>query len=54
MEIKSKTLYEEEIKSSEMWAVFALLKKGKSGENYNIGSGKNLNNLNLTKILLKI
>ena len=29
-------------------------KKGKTGESYNIGSGTNINNLNLTKILLKI
>ena len=31
-----------------------IYKKGKSGESYNIGTGININNLNLTKILLKI
>ncbi len=31
-----------------------VLKKGKKGHNYNIGTGKNINNLNLTKLLLKI
>ena len=31
-----------------------IYKKGKSGESYNIGTGMNINNLNLTKILLKI
>ena len=31
-----------------------ILKKGKVGESYNIGTGKNINNLNLTKLLLKI
>ena len=34
--------------------IFALFKKGKNGESYNIGTGKNINNLNLTKLLLKI
>ena len=34
--------------------LFAIYKKGITGENYNIGSGKNINNLNLTKLLLKI
>ena len=34
--------------------LFAIYKKGKSGESYNIGTGKNINNLNLTKLLLKI
>ncbi len=34
--------------------LFAIFKKGKTGESYNIGTGKNINNLNLTKILLKI
>ena len=28
--------------------------KGKNGESYNIGTGLNINNLNLTKILLKV
>ena len=34
--------------------LFLIFKKGKTGENYNIGTGKNINNLNLTKLLLKI
>ena len=34
--------------------LFAIYKKGKTGERYNIGTGKNINNLNLTKLLLKI
>ncbi len=34
--------------------LLAIFKKGVSGENYNIGTGKNISNLNLTKILLKI
>ena len=34
--------------------LFAIFKKGKSGESYNIGTGKNITNLNLTKILLNI
>ena len=34
--------------------LFAIYKKGKTGESYNIGTGKNINNLNLTKLLLKI
>ena len=34
-------------------ALFTLYLKGKSGENYNIGSGKNLNNLELAKKILK-
>ena len=34
--------------------IFTIFKKGKNGESYNIGTGINLNNLNLTKILLKI
>ena len=34
--------------------LLTILNKGKKGESYNIGTGKNLNNLNLTKILLKI
>ena len=34
--------------------LFAIYKNGKSGENYNIGTGENINNLNLTKVLLKI
>ena len=28
--------------------------KGKTGESYNIGSGKNLSNINLAKLILKI
>ena len=35
-------------------ALYKILKKGKIGENYNIGSGKNLNNIQITKKLLKI
>jgi dTDP-glucose 4,6-dehydratase len=34
--------------------LFAIYKKGKCGESYNIGTNKNINNLNLTKLLLKI
>jgi dTDP-glucose 4,6-dehydratase len=34
--------------------LFTIYKKGKSGESYNIGSGNNISNLNLTKLLLKI
>lgn len=34
--------------------IFVIYKKGKNGESYNIGTGISLNNLNLTKILLKI
>lgn len=34
--------------------LLTILKKGKVGESYNIGTGKNYNNLNLTKLLLKI
>ena len=34
--------------------LLAILKKGKKGESYNIGTGTNVNNLNLTKLLLKI
>ena len=34
--------------------LLAILKKGKKGENYNIGTGLNINNLNLTKLLLNI
>ena len=34
-------------------ALFTLYLRGKSGENYNIGSGKNLNNLELAKKILK-
>ena len=29
-------------------------RKGKTGENYNIGSGKNLTNIQLTKLIIKI
>jgi len=35
-------------------ALEILLLKGKIGESYNIGSGKNLSNIELTKLLLKI
>ena len=34
--------------------LLTILYKGKIGESYNIGTGKNINNLNLTKLLLKI
>ena len=34
--------------------LLAILKKGKKGESYNIGTGLNINNLNLTKLLLNI
>ncbi len=34
--------------------LFKIYKSGKIGESYNIGSGNNINNLNLTKFLLKI
>ncbi|MAC44782.1 MAG: dTDP-glucose 4,6-dehydratase [Pelagibacteraceae bacterium] len=34
--------------------LFKILKNGKKGESYNIGTGMNINNLKLTKILLKI
>ena len=34
--------------------LFYIYKKGKIGENYNIGTNNNLSNLNLTKLLLKI
>ena len=35
-------------------ALLIISKKGKVGESYNIGTGKNFNNLNLTKLLLNI
>ncbi|MDC0876549.1 dTDP-glucose 4,6-dehydratase [Candidatus Pelagibacter sp.] len=35
-------------------ALFKVFKKGKTGEFYNIGSNKNLNNLEITKSLLKV
>ena len=35
-------------------ALFSIFKKGKIGEFYNIGSNKNLNNIQITKSLLKI
>ena len=35
-------------------ALLKISKKGKIGESYNVGSGKNINNLNLAKMLLKI
>ncbi len=34
--------------------LFTIFKKGKIGESYNIGTGININNLNLTKLLLRI
>ena len=34
--------------------LLVIYKKGRKGESYNIGSGENLSNLNLTKLLLKI
>ena len=34
--------------------LYSIFKKGKIGESYNIGTNKNITNLNLTKILLKI
>ena len=34
--------------------LFKIFKKGKKGESYNIGTGMNINNLKLTKILLNI
>ncbi len=34
--------------------LLAIYKKGKIGESYNIGTNNNVNNLNLTKLLLKI
>ena len=34
--------------------LFIIYRKGKIGESYNIGTNNNVNNLNLTKILLKI
>jgi len=34
--------------------LFDIYKKGKSGESYNIGTGNDYNNLNLTKLLLKV
>ena len=34
--------------------LFKIYKKGKKGESYNIGTGINVNNLNLTKILLNV
>ena len=33
--------------------LFKIFKRGKIGESYNIGSGNNINNLNLTKFLIK-
>ena len=35
-------------------ALFMLYLKGKSGENYNVGSGKNLKNIDLVKRLVKL
>ena len=34
--------------------LISILNKGKNGESYNIGTGRNINNLNLTKLLLNI
>ena len=35
-------------------ALFQIYKKGKIGESYNVGSGKNLNNTEITNMLIKI
>ena len=35
-------------------ALFTLYLKGKNGENYNVGSGKNLRNIDLVKKILKV
>ena len=35
-------------------ALFTLYKKGKNGESYNVGTGINLQNINLVKKILKI
>ena len=35
-------------------ALYVLAKKGKIGENYNIGSNFNLTNIKLTKLILKL
>ena len=35
-------------------AIEIVSRKGKTGENYNIGSGKNLTNIQLTKLIIKI
>ncbi|OUW73614.1 MAG: dTDP-glucose 4,6-dehydratase [Pelagibacteraceae bacterium TMED216] len=35
-------------------ALIALSKKGKNGQNYNIGSGNNMTNINLTRLIIKI
>ena len=35
-------------------ALFQIYKKGKIGESYNVGSGKNLNNIEITNMLIKI
>ncbi len=35
-------------------ALLKIYKKGKKGESYNLGTGNNINNLNLTKLLLNI
>ena len=35
-------------------ALYLLFKNGKSGESYNVGSGKNLRNIDLVKKLIKI
>jgi dTDP-glucose 4,6-dehydratase len=35
-------------------ALFALYLKGKNGESYNVGSGKNLQNIDLVKMIIKI
>ena len=34
--------------------LFDIFRKGKSGQSYNIGTGFNITNLNLTKLLLKL
>ena len=35
-------------------ALFKLYLKGKNGESYNVGSGKNLRNIDLVKKMIKI
>ena len=35
-------------------ALLKIYKQGRKGESYNLGTGNNINNLNLTKLLLKI
>ena len=37
-----------------LWSPIKIFFKGKVGESYNVGSGQNINNVNLTKKILKI